>query len=71
MNIIELDKLRKSLPKRWMATLSERTGKSKVYVWQVLNGKERNNNAIIDAAIILAKETKAREENRKLAITNL
>ena len=68
--MIDLEKLRNSLPKGWKSTLSKTTEFSEVYVWQVLNG-ERNNSIIIDAAIDLAQQWKKSEELRKTSITNL
>lgn len=66
----ELQKLKLSLPKNHLDELSLRTGFSKTYIWQVLNG-ERNNVEIIDQAIVLAKEEKLKEEKRKEEVANL
>jgi hypothetical protein len=58
MEPYELEKLKKSLSRGALAILSKRTQKSKALITLVLKGK-RNNDQIIDAAIILAKEEKA------------
>ena len=71
MNAKDLKTLRNKLPKSWAATIASSTGKSKVYVWQVLNGKERHNDEIIDAAIELAKENKDKEAKRLEQIKSL
>lgn len=70
MTTQDLEILRNRLPKKTLVALHEKTGKSKTYIWQVLNGK-RNNDEIIDAAILLANEQKAKDEARKNEITNL
>jgi len=66
----ELIILRNSLPTKYLDDLHRITGKSKTYIWQVLHEKRRSE-VIVDAAIKLAAENKAREEERKNAITNL
>jgi len=71
MNAKDLKTLRNKLPKKWAATIASSTGKSRVYVWQVLNGKERYNEEIIDAAIELAKQNKEKQANRLEQIKNL
>lgn len=70
MSPSELKKLKKSLPKNHLDVLSKNSGFSKTYVWQVLAG-ERNNNDIIDAAILLANQEKEQAKNRKDAISSL
>ena len=70
MTTEELEILRNSLPTKYLDSLHKSTGKSKTYIWQVLHEK-RNSELIIDAAIQLAADNKAREEERKNAITNL
>ena len=71
MNNIDLEKLKKALPTNYIDTLSERTGFSRSYVCQVINGKGRKNLNIIDAAILLAKEEKAIREERQMQINSL
>jgi hypothetical protein len=70
MTQIDLEKLKNSLPKNYIDTLSERTGFSRSYVCSVING-DRNSLTIIDAAIELAKEEKASNDLRIKAIANL
>jgi len=70
MTTDELDKLRMALPTKYIDTLCERTQFSRSMVSQVMNG-ERRNFEIIDAAIELAKEEKAKSEQRKLEINIL
>jgi hypothetical protein len=70
MTQIDLEKLKSSLPKNYIDTLSERTGFSRSYVCSVING-DRNSLTIIDAAIELAKEEKASNDLRIKAIANL
>jgi hypothetical protein len=66
----ELEKLKSSLPNDHLTILNKRTGFSKTYIYQVLNG-ERSNIAIIDAAIDLAEETKRHNIKRINKIQNL
>ena len=66
----ELEKLRKSLSRGALTILSKRTQKSKALVTLVLKGM-RNNDQIIDQAIILAKEEKAVKLKRTQDIFNL
>lgn len=70
MTAEELEKLRNKLPSKYLKLLHDRTGKSKTYVWQVLNG-QRVSSEIIDAAILLARQTTIAEQNQKELISNL
>jgi len=70
MTTAELEKLKLALPSGYIDVLNERTGFSRSYVCQVING-ERNNFEIIDAAIQLAKEEKVIREERILQINSL
>jgi len=66
----ELLKLKSSLSHGSLAIIAKRKKKSVSLVTHVLNG-ERNNDAIIDCAINLAKEQKAAREARSAEIANL
>lgn len=57
MTADELQKIRSYLPKKSLSILAKSTGRSTVYVWQVLNGKGYNDE-VLDAAILLAKQHK-------------
>jgi hypothetical protein len=70
MELQELEKLKKSLSRGALTTLSKRTQKSKAFITLVLKGL-RNNDFIIDEAIALAKEEKAIQMKRKNEISNL
>lgn len=66
----ELRKLRKKLPKDYRSRIAEKTGLSSDYVYRVLIG-ERQNEKIIDAAIVLAEKHQAVLESRKEAVKKL
>ena len=62
MSKLELEKLRSSLPYRYSAILSERTGLSRGTIKAVISGK-RENNIVISAALTLAEENRDNEKS--------
>jgi len=65
-----LKKLRKNLPVGYSRVLAERTGYSQGMVMLVIQG-HRNNYKILDAAILLAEETKQVILSKKEKIESL
>lgn len=66
----ELEKIRKNMPIGYLAILAERTGKTRDSVSKVLRGVFHSDE-IIEAAIILAKETKEKKESMQKGLNEL
>jgi DNA transposition AAA+ family ATPase len=65
MEIQELNKLRKALPKGSFKKIAEKVGLSEAGVGQVLKGKFNNTNVINEAINLLAEHKKAKKEISK------
>jgi hypothetical protein len=70
MTTEDLELLKSELPPKWVKILSQRTGRSKSTIQKVMN-LQWEDLAIIDAAIILAKETRFKKQEQLQEISNL
>lgn len=67
---MELEEIKKLLPKKAVTEIAKRTGLSHSTVSLVLSG-DRSNDLVIDTAIELAEENQQKIENRKKRLSNL
>ena len=70
MDLNSLQKLKKSLPTNSIKSLAQKCSVSEDLIRKVLSGK-RNNENVIDEAILLAADYKLKKDKRLEAISSL